>query len=224
MALKSQSPDSPSVIDADPVKAEPARQFWKNNCHDLRSGLQFIGLDADQWTDLGQMSRWVEELRAILAKEDNGKRFLLTTIIILAWPDSEKGNEGDFAYLDRFRDVLLAGANLRLKRARYYQRNDGNFLESLHEDLWDSGLLAPTDSSPSPKMLEKPVPTNAQEKCEYEQSLEFYGDPPFQWDPDQLAELFKKGSSMRDKNGQKPLEGQSRNKLKTRKKGSSRGT
>lgn len=196
------SPKSPCVVEAEPTEAHAAPQFWENHCRGLGSDLQFIGLDGDKWTDHHKLARWVKDFHELLVNEDKQKRLLLTTIVVLTWP--ERGNQLNFSHLERFRDVLLARANLRMKRARYYQRDGGNFLESLCKDLEDSGLLAPPDSGPPPKPRKEPKPTSEEEKREYQQCLEFYGDPPFQWDPDDLAALFKKKPSKKTKAAIKP--------------------
>jgi hypothetical protein len=196
------SQEPPVVVEAEPSPEHAARPFWEDVCRGLGSRMQIVALDADKWTDLDSLARWVKEFRELLASQDKGKRLLLTTIVVLAWP--EKANQLDFPQLERFREILLAGANLRMKRARYYQRDGSSFLENVRKDLGDTGLLAPADCRPTPKPREEPKPESAEEEEQYRQSLEFYGDPPFQWDPADLAALFEKRPAEKTKAGKRP--------------------
>ena len=185
----------PDVVLADPNWWQAARQFWDHYSRTLGADrLQVVGLDVDAWLQrhsLDSITSWLQGFRTILATEDP-KRLFVTTTIILAWPEDPK--ESSFDNLDRFRHLVLAGANLRLKREPYYQRGTTVQCASFQQDLKDAGLLLPSNSSPEPNKRSAPSFGSQEDEDDYTAREQFYADPPFKWDAADVATLFGKKS------------------------------
>lgn len=182
-----------TVVNPDSEWAHSPEEFCKKECFSLipSSRLQFIGLDDDVWR-IQDMCIWVKNVSNIFSSEDP-KRIFLTSIVIMVWP--EKLIPTGVKSMERFRDIVLAGADLRIKRERYYSRDGSQFLESFERDLQDSGLLLTLDERDRLEPYPAPEFDTDEDKENYRQRLEFYANPPFKWDPDDLAALFGSKSS-----------------------------
>ena len=181
-------PHIPVVTVAEFACAWLPHTFWEEHCRPLESKqIQFIGLDGDLWP-IEDMRVWIKELQSLLGSTEP-KRIFLTSIIIMAWP--EELNHTNLERLDRFRDALLSGANLRMKREEYYRHDGADFLKCFQKDLHDAGMLLPPDERPTPDPLPEPQFATQEEEENYRQRMEFYGNPPFKWRPDDVAALLR---------------------------------
>lgn len=185
--MASKESDIPDVVIAEPTGDSP-EAFWQKFCVPLGSSrLQYIGLDGNLW-EIPDMCAWVKELRNLLGSRDP-KRMFLTSIIIMAW--WEDSCHGNLESLDRFNDVVYAGAKLRRKHEEFYRQDGADFLACFQKDLHVAGLFQSSDT----RLIIDPVPAptfaSEQEAENYRQRMEYYANPPFKLHPDDMKRLLQ---------------------------------